>query len=114
VALLGGGNHPISRGDQAAIAYKLRRRLREPVRSPTQAGPERRAWYVRRGRYEAGRKKWADLGTMIPRAGSTLVWPERNVIAQTVAAERARSVENVARLYAMALRGERWAKDWYK
>jgi hypothetical protein len=111
VALLEGGSHPITREDQRRIAAKLRRRLSQGF-----------APVLRRMGYSAGQARKlsgrgarsGDIGAFLPKVGSTLVWPERNVVAQTVAAECERSVANVARLYAMALRGERWAKDWYK
>lgn len=114
VALLEGGGHAIGPGEQASIAYKIRRRLGEPVRRPSSSDVMGKAWHGRRRRYELGKRKWADLSGLIPKGGTSLVWPGRDYAAQVVAAEQSKSQANILRLYEMALRGERWAKVWWK
>ena len=50
----------------------------------------------------------------LPREGRVLVWPRRDYPTEIARAEARRSAANVARLYGLALRGERWGRDWWK
>lgn len=82
----------VTRAMQKAIAAKLRRR-----------GQDRLLKGVKRAR------KGARRGAILPALGTRLTFADR-VYAKTLErAEASRSADNIARLTAMALRGERWA-----
>jgi hypothetical protein len=107
-ALVAGGGHFITRADQARIAYKIRRRLREPVQAPGAFGPWTKSFARRRSRYAAGKRRWTDISAWLPKSGSSLRWPRRNYVATLVAQEQARSVEHIRANYAKAIKGERF------
>lgn len=104
VALFSGGPHPITRADQERIAYKLRRRLGEPVKRPGARGLGRKLKARRAGH------QWADLGAWLPAVGASLRWPARDWVADVVRLEGPNSRHNIPRLFALAVAGKRWAK----
>lgn len=104
VALFEGGSHPITREDQARIAYKLRRRLGEPVRRPGSRGMGRKLKARRAGH------SWADLGAWLPAVGAVLRWPARDWIADVVRSEGPNSRHNIPKLFAVAVAGRRWSR----
>ncbi|HHN75392.1 MAG TPA: hypothetical protein ENK10_09215 [Acidobacteria bacterium] len=111
-----GGTHYVTREQQAWIAYKLRRRWGEPVQDPRRTTPYSERWQKRRTRYMSGGRRWREIPKgWIPKRGTRIHWPERNWVADIVAAERLRSPRYILRLYQMQMEGRRWSKGrWWE
>lgn len=109
VALLQGGEHPITREDQARIAAKLRKRLERGLSTQFQG-------YGLKGRrrHAAGLARRAPLAKVLPKVGSVLSWPARDYVADIVRREGPNARRVVAKLYGMALKGERWAGVFWR
>lgn len=84
----------VTREMQKGIAGKLRRR-----------GADKLLKGVKRAR-KGGRR-----GAILPKIGTRLTFADRVYATAIERAEATRSAENIARLTAMALRGERWGRS---
>ena len=109
-ALVKGGVHTVkTHKEQGFIAQKMRRRL---------LGGGYNAIFAR-GSYsgrKARRLAKTYVGTLdlpVPRQGTSMVWPSRNFPVELAGEKRSEVQADFRRLYAAALRGERWAGAYW-
>lgn len=102
----------ITRDEQARIAYRLRKKRREPVAN-VRGQRYSKTWHRKRQRVAAGKREWADLSGEIPPVGEVIHFPQRDYPALIVAREADAIPANVLLLYEKAMAGERWARTWW-
>lgn len=113
VSLLSGVGTEITREDQMRIAGKVRKRqARRTVAALTSRGVA--APRGSRSPKKVYRGRWPEIGFMLPKVGTSLQWPERDLMGDTLERERGATVANVSRLFFAALRGERWTREWWR